>query len=144
MASILASVSSIFSTLCSVFVKKSPVHPLKTLNLDTEKITAKYQEERTKRLRADGVAQFKHAQGAYSHLNDDTRAPPTTRDPIDQETKVLICGAGFAGLVTSVKLKDQGVEDFLIVDKGAGFGGTWYWNQYPGTSSSVIFVETLM
>ena len=132
---------SVLTTICSRFTGTGPVHPLKALNLDTKALSAKYQEERAKRLRPDGVAQFKQPRGTFSHFKEDVRAPPLIRDPINAETKVLIVGGGFAGLVTCVKLKDEGVEDFLIVDKGAGFGGTWYWNDYPGTSHCLIFTE---
>ena len=132
---------SVLTTIYLRFTGKGPVHPLNALKLDTEAISARYQEERAKRLRSDGVAQFKHLRGPFSHFKEDVRAPPLIRDPINAETRVLIVGAGFAGLVTCVKLKDEGVEDFLIVDKGAGFGGTWYWNDYPGTSRCVISTE---
>ena len=132
---------SILTEHRSVSIAPDPIHPLKAQSLDTEALAVKYREERAKRLREDGVAQFKPPEGTLSHFKEDTRAPPLIRDPISSETKVLIVGAGLAGLVTSVKLKNQGVEDFLIVDKGAGFGGTWYWNQYPGTFSSVFSTE---
>lgn len=125
----------------SVSIANHPIHPLKAQNLDTEALTHKYQQERAKRLRADRVAQFKPPQGTLSHFKQDTWAPPLIRDPISSETKVLIVGAGLAGLATSVKSKAQGVDDFLIVDKGAGFGGTWYWNHYPGTFDSVSSTE---
>lgn len=112
--------------------KDVPVHPLKSLSFDIEAITAKYQAERAKRLREDGVGQFKHAEGSYSQLKEDILATPIVRDPVTAETKVLIVGAGIGGIVSAVKFKQQGIEDFLILDKAAGFGGTWYWNQYPG------------
>ena len=130
---------SILNKLRSALTSTDPVHPLKAQNLDTEALAVKYQEERAKRLRADGVAQFKPPQGTLSHFKQDIQAPPLIRKPINAETKVLIVGAGLAGLVTSVKLKNQGGEDFLILDKGAGFGGTWYWNQYPGKVISATF-----
>ncbi|KAI0869269.1 FAD/NAD(P)-binding domain-containing protein [Hypoxylon argillaceum] len=114
-----------------------PVHPLKTLSLDTEEITAKYEVEKKKRVRQDGVSQFRQTKGNLTHFKDDIKAPLVTRDPITKNTKVVICGAGFAGLATSVKLKDEGVDDFVVVDKGAGFGGTWYWNDYPGAACDV-------
>jgi hypothetical protein len=109
-----------------------PIHPLKALALDTEAITARYEAEKRKRLRQDGVDQFRQTKGKLSHFKADVKAPLTARAPITADTKVVICGAGFAGLATAVKLKDEGVDDFVIIDKGAGFGGTWYWNNYPG------------
>ena len=111
----------------------SVVHPLKTLVLDAEGIAKKYAEERAKRLRGDGVAQFKALRnGAFSHFKDDTLVPVSPRDPIRSEATVVIVGGGFAGLITAVELKRRGVTDFLIIDRAGGFGGTWYWNQYPG------------
>lgn len=110
----------------------TPVHPLKTQNIDIEAITAKYQVERAKRLREDGVGQFKQAKGSFSQFKQDVGATPITRDSVTAETKVLIVGAGLGGIVAAVKLKQQGIDDLLVLDKAAGFGGTWYWNQYPG------------
>ena len=117
-------------------VAGSGLHPLEMLDLDFDAITAKYQEEKAKRMRKDGVKQFKEVVGEYAQFNDDIWAKPLTRDPTFAQTKVLIVGAGFGGLVTAVDLKKEGVEDFLVVEKGGDFGGTWYWNQYPGNGSS--------
>jgi len=109
------------------------VHPLMAQDIDTAAIEAKYAEERAKRD-FSGVSQFKHAQGPTSSLKRDVLKSPASRDPVTAETSVLIVGGGFAGLVTAVNLKkDHGIDDFLVVDKAGGFGGTWYWNQYPGT-----------
>lgn len=54
---------------------------------------------------------------------------------IDHE--VLIIGAGSSGICMGVQLKDAGVNDFLILDKASGVGGTWYHNTYPGASCDV-------
>ncbi|CAG8973061.1 hypothetical protein HYALB_00010835 [Hymenoscyphus albidus] len=114
-------------------------HPLQTYahTLDTGSITAKYKEERDKRLRSDGVAQFKEAEGTLAHFKEDPWAAPLVRAKIEKTVKVLVVGGGFGGLVTAVELKQQDVHDFVLVEKGAGFGGTWYWNQYPGASCDV-------
>ncbi|KAL5355548.1 hypothetical protein BJX96DRAFT_184154 [Aspergillus floccosus] len=115
----------------------TPVHPLKAFQVDKEAILARYQAEREKRLRKEGVAQFKESRGGtYHRLREDVK-PAVPRDPIHAETKVIIVGAGFAGLVAAVKLHQRGVQDFRIIDKAAGFGGTWYWNQYPGAACDV-------
>lgn len=119
------------------------VHPLKldAKKLDIEAIKARYEAERLKRHRSDGTAQYRPPRGpnAVSGFRQDIHTPNVApRDPITSETKVVIVGAGFAGLATAVKLKkDQNVDDFFIVDKAGGFGGTWYWNQYPGRSFSL-------
>ncbi|KAF7182340.1 hypothetical protein CNMCM7691_001820 [Aspergillus felis] len=133
-ATIRATIPSFLLTFIS---KPKPVHPLQTYQFDKEAILKRYEAERAKRLRQDGVAQFQTARdGAFHRFREDV-APAPAREPTHAETKVLIVGAGFAGLVAAVKLEKQGVQDFLIVDKAAGFGGTWYWNQYPGAACDV-------
>ncbi|KAL5362899.1 hypothetical protein BJX96DRAFT_167031 [Aspergillus floccosus] len=47
--------------------------------------------------------------------------------------RVIIVGAGFSGLAMACQLKQKlGSHDFVIYDRGAGFGGTWFFNTYPG------------
>ena len=46
-------------------------------------------------------------------------------------------GAGFAGMLTAINLKAHGVHDVRIIDKAGDFGGTWYWNRYPGCMCDV-------
>ena len=118
-----------------------PIHPLKAQILDTEAHAPNTQQEQAKNLRADGVAQLKPPQGTLSHFKQDTWAPPLIRDPFSSETKVSIVRASLAGLGTSVESKNQDVDDFLIVNKGACFEGTWYWDQYRGTFISVSSTE---
>jgi cation diffusion facilitator CzcD-associated flavoprotein CzcO len=45
---------------------------------------------------------------------------------------VLIIGTGFSGLGMGIKLRQAGVESFLILEKGDDIGGTWHENRYPG------------
>ena len=54
-----------------------------------------------------------------------------------KKTQILIIGAGSAGLCTALQLKRAGIEDFVILEKGEGVGGTWFWNQYPGAECDV-------
>lgn len=51
--------------------------------------------------------------------------------------QVLIIGAGFGGIGTGVQLHKAGIEDFLIVDKNDGIGGTWHANTYPGVAVDI-------
>ena len=37
----------------------------------------------------------------------------------------------------AARLRDAGFDDFLIVEEGRGFGGTWYWNRYPGIAVDI-------
>ena len=50
---------------------------------------------------------------------------------------VLGVRGGFGGMLTAANLIREGVEDFMIVEKGGDFGGTWYWNRYPGCMCDV-------
>jgi cation diffusion facilitator CzcD-associated flavoprotein CzcO len=51
--------------------------------------------------------------------------------------RVLIIGAGFSGLGLGIKLREAGEEDFVILEAGAGVGGTWWVNRYPGCACDV-------
>ena len=51
--------------------------------------------------------------------------------------RVIIIGAGSAGLCMGVQLKKAGIDDFVILEKGDGIGGTWWHNSYPGAECDV-------
>ena len=51
--------------------------------------------------------------------------------------QVLIVGTGFAGLGMAIRLKQAGFHDFTILEQGAGVGGTWRDNHYPGAECDV-------
>ena len=53
------------------------------------------------------------------------------------ERRIGIIGAGPGGLCAGIKLKAAGYEDFVIVEKSAGVGGTWYNTRYPGLTCDV-------
>ena len=56
---------------------------------------------------------------------------------LPERVRVLVVGAGFAGLGTAIKLDEHGFGDFLVVDKGQTVGGTWRDNTYPGAACDV-------
>ena len=56
---------------------------------------------------------------------------------LPERTRVLVIGAGFAGLGTAIKLDEAGRTDFVVVDKGDSVGGTWRDNTYPGAACDV-------
>ncbi len=57
--------------------------------------------------------------------------------PEHSSYRVVVVGAGFAGIGMAVALKQAGIEDFLVVDKGDDIGGTWRDNTYPGAACDV-------
>ncbi len=105
---------------------------------DPDALRARYREERAKRLRADGNAQYREITGELAHfLADPAATEPDRREPCHDRVEVLIVGAGFSGLLAGAKLRDVGVESIRIVDDGAAPGGTWYWNKYPGVQCDI-------
>ncbi|WP_051899344.1 flavin-containing monooxygenase [Sciscionella sediminilitoris] len=55
----------------------------------------------------------------------------------DDTATVLIIGAGFAGLGTAIRLRQAGITDFVILERGSGVGGTWRDNTYPGAACDI-------
>lgn len=100
--------------------------------IDLEALNRKYLEERDKRLRADGIGQYVAVEGAFAAFVDDPYSKRADRAPITREVEVAIVGAGFGGLLTAVRLQEIGITDVLMIDRAGDFGGTWYWNRYPG------------
>ena len=115
--------------------------------VDKEALKQKYREERDKRLRPDGNAQYKRLAGSmYEHYLEDPYTPRVERDPLRDHVTVAFIGGGFAGLVTGARLKEQGIDDVRIIEKGGDFGGTWYWNRYPGAqcdTASFVYMPLL-
>ena len=54
-----------------------------------------------------------------------------------QHSEVVIVGSGFAGLCMGVRLKQAGIDDFVILEQGREIGGTWRDNRYPGCACDV-------
>ena len=117
------------------------------VSIDFEALSRKYAEERAKRLRSDSIGQYQPMTGKLSAFASDPNADPDfTRDPVRRDSDVLVIGGGFGGLLAGVHLREAGVEDIVFVDKAGDFGGTWYWNRYPGVRcdiESYIYVPLL-
>ena len=106
--------------------------------IDLDALTRKYEEERLKRLRADGIDQYRKMKGAFARFAKDPNASADPgRDPVRRDADVLIVGGGFGGLLAGAHLRKLGVADIMVVDRAADFGGTWYWNRYPGVRCDV-------
>src|SRR4051794_41158956 len=109
------------------------------LEFDPDELRAKYLAERDKRLRPEGEAQYLETRGEYAHYaNVDPIAPEREpREAITGEVDVVIIGGGFSGMLMAARLLELGITDVRIVDSGADFGGTWYWNRYPGAQCDI-------
>ena len=114
--------------------------------IDKDALKQKYAEERAKRLRPDGNDQYLQLKDHLAHYLEDPYTPVTERDPKTDHVTVAFIGGGFAGLVTGARLKEAGIDDVRIVEKGGDFGGTWYWNRYPGAqcdTASFVYMPLL-
>jgi cation diffusion facilitator CzcD-associated flavoprotein CzcO len=121
-------------------------HNLRKPAIDKEKLRQKYMEERNKRLRADGNDQYIEIKGQLAHYLDDPYTPVTPRAPKTDHVTFAFIGGGFAGLATAARLTEAGVKDVRIIEKGGDFGGTWYWNRYPGAqcdTASMVYMPLL-
>jgi len=104
------------------------------LDFDPDALRAKYRAERDKRLRPEGNDQYRRIEGSLAHYAEDPYGGVTPRAPREDFTEILIIGGGFGGLVTAARLKEAGFSDLRLLEHGGDFGGTWYWNRYPGAA----------
>jgi cation diffusion facilitator CzcD-associated flavoprotein CzcO len=119
--------------------------PARPGGIDTDALRRKYAEERDKRLRPDGNDQYLRLTGDFAHYLDDPHTPRTERAPLTDHRTVVCVGGGFAGLVAGARLREAGV-DVRIIERAGGFGGTWYWNRYPGAqcdTASMVYLPLL-
>ena len=107
-------------------------------DFDPEYLRKKYRLERDKRLRQDGNDQYQEVSGEFSYFAEDPYLEETIeRAPLTDEVEVVIIGGGFGGMLAGARLREAGIDDFRIIEKGGDFGGTWYWNRYPGASCDI-------
>jgi len=77
---------------------------------------------------------------AYNSLGSQTdRNPSVTAFGIELRPgmRIVVVGAGLAGLLLWHKLRAAGFTDVRFCEKGGDVGGTWYWNRYPGIACDV-------
>jgi cyclohexanone monooxygenase len=108
------------------------------LGFDPGTLREKYAAERARRLRADANAQYQEITGQFAHYNEDPYVEPGfTRAAIQEELDVVIIGGGFGGMLAAARLQEVGLTSFRLIEKAGDFGGTWYWNRYPGAQCDV-------
>lgn len=109
-------------------------------HIDLSDYLRRCEEERNRRLRPYDKSHYINLEklgSGESPLQDPwiaTGTPVNQVVPDGGHTKVLVIGAGFGGLQCAGKLIKSGIkpEEILMVDAAGGFGGTWYWQRYPG------------
>jgi cyclohexanone monooxygenase len=108
-------------------------------DFDIEALRARYKAERDKRLRTDADRQYKELSGDYARYaeEDPYVEPGFTREPLTDFVEVAVIGGGFSGMLAAARLKEKGVTDLRIIEAGGDFGGTWYWNRYPGAQCDI-------
>ena len=100
---------------------------------DPDTLKRKYAQERGGRLRPEGGAQYVATKGLFKNFSRDPWVPAGfKREPINQHTEVIIVGGGLGGLEAGARLHEAGCRDIRVIDVAGDFGGTWYWNRYPG------------
>ncbi|CAL9659331.1 Baeyer-Villiger monooxygenase [Streptomyces sp. enrichment culture] len=93
----------------------------------------RYRLERERRVRPDGVRQYLGADAEFGYYAADPYAgEPAQREPVRDRVDVAVVGGGFGGILAGARLRQKGVRRVRVIEKGGDFGGTWYWNRYPG------------
>lgn len=106
-------------------------------SFDPVALRERYRTERDRRLRQEGNDQYLEMTGEFSRYLEDPYVRRADREPLFDTVDVVIIGGGFGGLLAGARLRESGVEDLRIIEKGGDFGGTWYWNRYPGAACDV-------
>ena len=113
---------------------------------DKDALRKKYAQERDKRLREDGNDQYINVAQHFPQYLEDPYTEFTERAPVTDHVTVAFIGGGFSGLVTGARLAEAGISDVRLIEKGGDFGGTWYWNRYPGAqcdTASFVYLPLL-
>ena len=92
-----------------------------SFDFDPDYLRKKYREERDKRLRQDGNEQYQEVSGEFSYFVEDPYVDDAIeREAIKDEIEVVIIGGGFGGMLAGARLREAGIDDFKIIEKGGG------------------------
>ncbi|MEU0743057.1 NAD(P)/FAD-dependent oxidoreductase [Streptomyces sp. NPDC006134] len=98
----------------------------------------RYRRERERRVRPDGPRQYVGTDAEFGfYAADPYVGEPAEREPLHDTVDVAVVGGGFGGILAGARLRQQGVRRVRVIDKGGDFGGTWYWNRYPGVHCDI-------
>jgi cation diffusion facilitator CzcD-associated flavoprotein CzcO len=95
-------------------------------------LRAKYRAERDRRIRPDGGGRYQPATGEFGYYAKDPYTERVDRRPVTDRVDATVVGGGFGGLLTGARLRQADLRDLRVIDEAGDFGGTWYWNRYPG------------
>lgn len=105
---------------------------------DAEALKRRYDAERDKRLKQSGDDQYIDPASELTEFLDDPYIDePLQREPVNTSVDTVVIGGGFGGLMTASDLVKAGVDSFLMIEQAGDFGGTWYWNRYPGVRCDI-------
>ncbi|SDS62511.1 flavin-containing monooxygenase [Actinoplanes derwentensis] len=110
----------------------SPSIPHRFNAEELEGLRTRYRTERDRRIRPDGATQYRRAAGEFGYYAKDPYTERVEREPVRDRVEATVIGGGFGGLLSGAKLRDAGVKSLRMIDEAGDFGGTWYWNRYPG------------
>ncbi|GGV67708.1 Baeyer-Villiger monooxygenase [Streptomyces longisporoflavus] len=100
---------------------------------ETDALRERYRRERERRVRPEGTGQYRATAAEFGYFAADPYAGEVAeREPLRDVVDVAVVGGGFGGILAGARLRREGVAKVRIIDKGGDFGGTWYWNRYPG------------
>lgn len=107
-------------------------------DFDPAVLRDRYRAERERRVRPVGRKQYRRAEGEFGYYAEDPYVQPGfVREPISDRVDAAVIGGGFGGLLAGARLRQAGLERIRIIDKAGDFGGTWYWNRYPGIQCDI-------
>lgn len=107
------------------------------IDFDPDHLRQRFEADKQARERKDQLAQFQGLDDVLEVDDSDPFSEPITREPVTEELDALVLGGGFGGLTAGAYLTQNGVENFRLVEYGGDFGGTWYWNRYPGVQCDI-------
>ncbi|MFZ3592571.1 flavin-containing monooxygenase [Streptomyces sp. BH104] len=100
---------------------------------ETAELRERYRAERERRVRPDATAQYRSTTAEFGYFAADPYAGEIPeRAPLRDTVDVAVVGGGFGGILAGARLRQQGVAKVRVIEQGGDFGGTWYWNRYPG------------
>jgi cyclohexanone monooxygenase len=107
------------------------------VSFDPAQTAERYAAERSRRVKKERLDQFQGLSDVLDLDGADPYATPITRDAIVEDVEVAVLGGGLGGLLAGAYLRREGISDFRIIEQGGDFGGTWYWNRYPGVQCDI-------